>query len=59
VGTEMCTTFCFFIHNLGSRYAKKPFKCSKDADFGLVSKNNLNQNMAQWIGAQAWVKVTK
>jgi len=30
--------FCFFFgHNFGYRYARKSFKGSKDADFGLVS----------------------
>jgi len=32
-----------FIHNFGYRYARKPFKGSKDADFCLVSKTNLSQ----------------
>jgi len=31
-------------HNFRSRYARKSFKGSKDADFGLVSKTILNQN---------------
>jgi len=31
-------------HNFRSRYASKSFKGSKDADFGLVSKNILSQN---------------
>jgi len=34
---------CFFIHNFGYRYARKPFKGSKDADFCPVSKQNLSQ----------------
>jgi len=38
VGAEIFTNFCFFIHNFDSRYVRKPFKVSKDADFGLVSK---------------------
>jgi len=38
VGAEIFTNFWDFIHNFGSRYARKPFKGSKDADFGLVSK---------------------
>ena len=35
---------CFFIHNFGYRYARKPFKGSKDAVFCLVSEKNLSQN---------------
>jgi len=31
-------------HNFRSRYARKSFKGSKDADFGLVSKEILRQN---------------
>jgi len=31
-------------HNFRSRYARKSFQGSKDADFGLVSKNILSQN---------------
>jgi len=31
-------------HNFRSRYARKSFKGSKDADFGLVSKKILSQN---------------
>jgi len=30
-------------YNFGSRYARKPVKSSKDADFNLVSKTNLKQ----------------
>jgi len=39
-----CATFLFLSkigflsQNFGSRYAGKPIKCSKDADFSLVSK---------------------
>jgi len=43
VGAEIFTNFCFFIHNFGYRYAREPFKGSKDADFCLVSKKNLSQ----------------
>ena len=43
VGAEIFTNFCFFIHNFGYRYARKPFKGSKDVDFCLVSENNLSQ----------------
>ena len=38
VGAEIFTNFCFFIHNFGYRYGRKPFKGSKDADFGQVSE---------------------
>jgi len=44
VGAEICTKFCFFPNNFGYRYARKPFKGSKDADFDLVSKKILSQN---------------
>jgi len=44
VCAEIFTNFCFFVHNFGYRYARKPFKAFKDADFGLVSKQNLGQN---------------
>jgi len=43
VGAEKFTNFCFFIHNFGYRYARKPFKGSKEADFCLVSETNLSQ----------------
>jgi len=39
VGAEIFTKFCFFVYNFGYRYARKSFKGSKDADFGLISKN--------------------
>ena len=35
--------FCFFIHNFGYRYARKPFKGCEDTDFCLVSEKNLSQ----------------
>jgi len=44
--------FVFFIHNFGYRYARKPFKGSEDADFGLVSEKN------DWL-AQGQVKMAK
>jgi len=44
VGAEILTNFCFFVHNFGYRSARKPFKDSIDADFGLVSKKILSQN---------------
>ena len=43
VGAEIFTKFCFFVHNFGYRYARKQFNGSKDADFGLVSKQILSQ----------------
>ena len=49
VSAEMLTNFGFFIDNFGYRYARKPFKGSKDAEFGLVSANILNQNIG-WLG---------
>ena len=39
-----------FIHNFGYRYARKPFKGSKNADFGLVSEKNLGQKN----GSMGW-----
>ena len=33
----------FFSHNFGSTYARKPIKGFKDAEFSLVSKQNLGQ----------------
>jgi len=50
VGAEICTNFCFSPHNFGYRYARKLFKGSKDADFGLVSKKILSQNN----GSMGW-----
>ena len=44
VGAEIFTKFCFFVHNFSYRYARKSFKGSKDADFGLVPKKILSQN---------------
>jgi len=44
VGTDIFTNFEFFGHNFGYRYARKSFKGSKDADFGLVSENILSHN---------------
>jgi len=38
-------------HNFRSRYARKSFKGSKDADFGLVSTKILSQNN----GTMGWV----
>jgi len=44
VGAEIFPNFCFFVHNFSYSYARKSFKGSKDADFGLVSKKILSQN---------------
>jgi len=44
-----------FFHNFGSRYIRKPFKVSKDADFGLVLKKNLSQKMNQRVGVQGQI----
>jgi len=43
VGAEIFTNFWCFVHNFRYRYARKSFKGSKDADFGLVSKKILSQ----------------
>jgi len=57
VGAEIFTNFVFFGHNFGYRYARKSFKGSKDADFGLVSEEILSHNN----GPMGWgqVKVAK
>jgi len=34
----------FFRHNLGTRYARKPIKGSKDSDHNLVSKKTSAKN---------------
>jgi len=47
VGTEIFTNFCFFIHNFGYRYVRKPFKGSKDADFCLVSEKKIKPK--EWV----------
>jgi len=44
VGAEVFTNFVFFGHNFGYRYARKSFKGSNHADFGLVSKTILSHN---------------
>ena len=44
VGAEIFTNFVFFGHNFGYRYARKSFKGSIDADFGLVSEKILSHN---------------
>jgi len=49
VGVEIFTNFSFFINNFGYRYARKPFKGSKDADFSLISEQILSQNNG-WLG---------
>jgi len=60
-----CVTFLFLAkfgflsHNLGFKYARKPIKGSKDADFSLVSKTNLEPKMGCWIGAQGQAKLAK
>ena len=56
VGAEIFTKFCFFVHTFGYRYARKSFKGSKDADFGLVCKTNSAKILAQWVGVKGQVK---
>jgi len=41
---------CFFIHNCGYRYGRKPFKGFKDTAFGVVSEKNLSQTN----GSMGW-----
>jgi len=43
VGVDIFPDFSFLGHNFGSRYARKPFKGSKDSDDIPVSKKNLSQ----------------
>ena len=50
VGAEMFTNLGFFGHNFGYSYARKSFKGSKDADFGLVSEIILSHN----TGPMGW-----
>jgi len=42
----------FFIRNYGYRYARKPFKGSKEADFCLVSEKK--KNLSQKNGSIGW-----
>jgi len=44
VEAEIFTNFAFFAHNFGYRYARKSFKGSKDADFGVVSEKILSHD---------------
>jgi len=50
VGVETFTNFCFFGHNFGSWYARKPTKGSEGLDDSLVFKKNLSQK----IGSLDW-----
>ena len=43
-GSKILINFWFMSHIFRSRYARKSFKGSKDADIGLVSKKILSQN---------------
>ena len=43
-GSKILVNFWFMSCNFRSRYARKSFKGSNDADFGLVSKKILSQN---------------
>jgi len=45
VGAEILTTFWFWWHNFGSRYARKPIKGSKDLDDSPVLKKNLSEKI--------------
>jgi len=46
-------------HNFGFRCANKSIKSSKDEDHALVSKTNLSQKIAHWVGAQCLVNLAK
>ena len=59
VGAEIFTNFWCFGNNFGYRYARKSFKGSKDADFGLVSEKSWTIIMGQYVGAHGKVKVAK
>jgi len=50
VGVEIVTTFCFLWHSFGSRYGRKPIKCSKNSDDSLV----LTKNLSKKIGSLDW-----
>jgi len=50
VGAEIFTNFWCFVHNFGYRYARKLFKGSKYAEFGLVSEKILSHNN----GSMGW-----
>jgi len=45
VSAEISQILGFFTHNFGYRYARKPFKDSKDVDFGLVFEKILSQSI--------------
>ena len=47
---EILTTFCCLCHNFGSRYARKPIKCTEDSEDSLVFKKNLGKKLADWTG---------
>jgi len=49
VGVQFFTNFWFLIHNIGSRYARKPIKGSKDSDDILVSKKTLSQKIVSMV----------
>jgi len=49
----------FLIHIFGSRYASKPIKGSKCADYSLVSNKTLSQKMSCWIGQVYLTKKVK
>jgi len=59
VSAEIFTKFRILAHSFGSRHARRSIKGSTVVDFWLVSKKNLSQKMAHWIGAQGRVKVSK
>jgi len=46
VGVKFLINFCFLSNSIGSRYARKPIKGSKDSDDNLDSKKNLSQ---KWL----------
>ena len=48
----------FLSHNFGSKYAIKPIKDSKGADFSLVSKRHEAKNGC-WVDAQGQIKLAK
>jgi len=52
-----CVTFLilskivFLSDNFGYRYARKPLKGSKDADFSLISNKIFSSKIARWFDA--------
>jgi len=50
-GVEILTSFCFLLHNFGSRYARKSIQGSKDSDDSVISQQTWAKILTHWIGA--------